>query len=68
MLSEVRTEIIELAGNKIFTRNLSLTFIVAIAALFSLADLQSNKTQLTEQTSITNISDSSSIKIIVGRK
>lgn len=68
MLSEVRTEIIELVGNKIFTRNLSLTFIVAIAALFSLADLQSNKTQLTEQTSITNISDSSSIKIIVGRK
>ena len=68
MLSEVRTEIIELAGNKIFTRNLSLTFIIAIAALFSLADLQSHKTQLTEQTSITNISHSSSIKIIVGRK
>ena len=68
MLSEVRTEIIELAGNKIFTRNLSLTLIIAIAALFSLADLQSHKTQLTEQTSITNMSHSSSIKIIVGRK
>lgn len=68
MLSEVRTEIIELAGNKIFTRNLSLTLIVAIAALFSLADLQSHKTRLTEQTSITNLSQSSSIKIIVGRK
>ena len=68
MLSEVRAEIIKHAGNKIFTRNLSLTFIVAIAALFSLADLESHKTQLTEQASITNISRSSSIKIIVGRR
>lgn len=68
MLSGVRTEIIELTGNKIFTRNLLLTLIVAIAILLSLADLQSHKTQITEQTSIMNMSHSSSIKIIVGHK
>ncbi len=68
MLSDVRAEIIELAGNKIFARNLLLTLIVAIAIVLSLADLQSQKTQITEQTLITNMSDSSSIKIIMGHK
>jgi|GEM_PF-2379755 len=68
MLNEFRAEIIELAGNKIFVRNLSLAFLIAIAGLFTLADLQSQKTQVTEQTSINSISHSSSIKIIMGRK
>ncbi len=68
MLSEVRAEIIKLASNKIFARNLSLTLIIAIASLLSLVNLQSQKIQVTEQTSITSISHPSSIKIIIGRK
>jgi len=68
MLHEVRAEIIQLAGNRMFARNLSLTLIVAIAILFSLANLQSDKTQITEEMSIINLSHSSSTKIVMGRK
>ena len=68
MLHEVRAEIIQLAGNRMFARNLSLTLIVAIAILFSLANLQSDKTQITEEMSIINLSRSSSTKIVMGRK
>ncbi|MEM7759583.1 MAG: hypothetical protein AAF298_15870 [Cyanobacteria bacterium P01_A01_bin.40] len=67
MLSEVKAEIINLIGNKTFSRNLSLTLLVAIAILSTLADLQSQKTQLAEQMSIISISQSNTMKIIVER-
>ncbi|MEM8677569.1 MAG: hypothetical protein AAGF83_27475 [Cyanobacteria bacterium P01_G01_bin.67] len=67
MLSEVKAEIIKLIGNKTFSRNLSLTLLVAIAILSTLADLQSQKTQLAEQMSIISISRSNTMKIIVER-
>ena len=65
MLNEVKAEITELTGNITFVRNLSLTFLVAIASLSFLADLQSRNTQLTEQASIIH---SDSNKIIIERK
>lgn len=68
MLNEVKAEIITLSSNTAFTKNLSLTFIVAIACLFGLAELESRNTQATEQASITNISRSSTTKFIVESK
>lgn len=68
MLNEVRAEIITLSSNLAFTRNLSLTFIVAISCLFGLIELESHNTVVTEQASITNVSRLSTTKIIVGRK
>ena len=68
MLNEVRAEITTLLSNLAFTRNLSLTFIIAIVSLLGLAELASRNTQLTEQASITNISRSSTTKFIVEGK
>ena len=68
MLNEVRAEIITLSSNLAFTRNLSLTLIIVLAGLFGLAELESHNTKVSEQASITNISRSSTTKIIVGRK
>ena len=67
MPNEIRAEITTLLSNFAFTRNLSLTLIMAISCLFALAELQSHNTRLTEQASITNIS-SSTTKFIVERK
>ena len=58
---------IELIGNKIFARNLSLTLITAVSILYTLADLQSQKTQIADKASIISISRSSALKIIVER-
>ncbi|MEL6579619.1 MAG: hypothetical protein AAFQ14_07705 [Cyanobacteria bacterium J06621_12] len=65
MWREVKAEIIELGSNLIFARNLSFTIIIAIAGLYGLAELQSQDTSLTQTNSITNLSNSSSTKIIV---
>jgi hypothetical protein len=65
MFSEVKAEIIALSGNLAFTRNLSLTFIMAIACLLGLAQLASYNTQTAQQASITNISRHSTTKFIV---
>lgn len=65
MLSEVKAEIIKLIGNRTFSRNLSLTLIIAITTLVTLADLQSQKTQVAEQTSIFSIYRPNLMKIIV---
>ncbi len=50
-----------------FIRNLSLTFIIAIASLFALSDLQSRATEVSAQAEITNMSHSQT-KFIVKRK
>lgn len=63
MLSEIKAEIIQLASNTTFARNLTLTFIVAIAGLCSLAELQSQNTQAAEQAAI--IFQPNSSKIII---
>ena len=65
MLNEVKAEIIKLIGNRTFSRNLSLTLIMAITTLVALADLQSQKTQIAEQTSIFSISRPNIMRIIV---
>ncbi|MEM8719277.1 MAG: hypothetical protein AAGE84_08200 [Cyanobacteria bacterium P01_G01_bin.39] len=67
MFNEVKVEIIELIGNKIFARNLSLTLIMAVFSLYTLADLQSQKTQVADKASITSISRPNVLKIIVER-
>lgn len=65
MLSEVKAEITRLIGNRTFSRNLSLTLIMAIAILVTLADLHSQKTQIAEQTLIFSISRPNIMRIIV---
>jgi hypothetical protein len=67
MFYELKAEIMALVKNLIFARNLSLTVIIAIAILGGLAKLKSEAAQLTEQTSILNISNASSTKIIILR-
>lgn len=67
MLREVKTEIVDLITNLTFARNLSLTMILAISCLWGLAELESQNTQLTSQTSITHLSNSSSTKVIMQR-
>ena len=66
MFQEITAEILELSRDFSFIRNLSLTSLVAIACLFSLADLQSQNTKVSEHTNITNVSYSST-KLIVER-
>lgn len=63
MLSEIKAEIIQLASNTTFARNLTLTFIVAIAGLCSLAELQSQNTQAAAKAAI--IFQPNSSKIII---
>lgn len=65
MWREVKTEIIELKSNLTFARNLSLTLMIAIASFYGLAELQSRDTSLTQNNLITNLSSSSSTKVIV---
>ncbi|MEL6929749.1 MAG: hypothetical protein AAFO95_14060 [Cyanobacteria bacterium J06600_6] len=65
MLREVKVEIIELITNLTFARNLSLSMAVTIFSLCGLAELQSQKTLLTQQNSITHVSNSSSTKVII---
>ena len=48
MLNEIKAEIIQLTANRVFTRNLALVSLVAIAGLYSLADLQSKNLSATE--------------------
>ena len=48
MLNEIKAEIIQLTANRVFTRNLALVSLVAIAGLYSLADLQSRNLSATE--------------------
>ena len=48
MLNEIKAEIIQLTANRVFTRNLALVSLVAIAGLYSLADLQSKNLSAVE--------------------
>ena len=64
MFDEVKAEITDLVGNLIFVRNLSLTFIMAIAVFFSLAELQSQFNSGARQ-SLVNISNSSLPRIVI---
>ena len=68
MFDEVKAEITELASNTVFVRNLSLTFVLAIAISCGLSQLQSQDLSLSDRQSLTSISNSSSLKIIVRRK
>ena len=68
MLHEIKTEIVQLGCNFTFARNLSLTMVVVVFSLCGLADLQGQSDRLTEQNSITNMSNSSATKVIVERK
>ena len=67
MLREVKAEIRILATNLTFARNLSLSMVVTIFSLYGLAELQSQNISLTQQNSITNVSNSSSTKVIMDR-
>ncbi|MEM8831700.1 MAG: hypothetical protein AAGE96_20420 [Cyanobacteria bacterium P01_G01_bin.19] len=58
MFKEVTSEIKELSQDLCFVRNLSLLFILAIAGLFSLADLQTQNTKLSEQAAFQDMSQS----------
>ena len=66
MWREVKEEIVELVTNFTFARNLSLSIIVASYGLCGQAELQS-QSRLTQQNSITNVSNSST-KVIINRK
>lgn len=66
MLKEVTSEILELAQDFKFVRNLSVTSILAIACLFGLSDLQNQTTKASEQATITNISQSTT-RLVVER-
>ena len=68
MVREIKAEIIELITNLTFARNLSSSIIIAIFGICGLAELQSQNMLLTQQNSITNVSNSSSTKIIVDRQ
>jgi len=68
MLQDVMAEILQLKKDSTFIRNLSVTFLFAIACLFSLSEMQSQKTETTQQVLITNVSNSASTKIIVDNK
>lgn len=59
MFNEVRTEIAQLSQDFRFIRNLSLTFIIAIASLLVLSDWQAQTTQASEQAEVSNLSYSS---------
>lgn len=67
MFNEVKAEITDLVGNAVFVRNLSITLLVAIAIFSGLAELQS-QSSISDRQSIVNISNSSSMKIVVRRK
>ncbi len=67
MLNEVTAEMLKLSQDLTFVRNLFLTFIVAIAGLSFLSDLQSQNTKVSEQAIITNISHSTT-KFLVEHK
>jgi len=62
----VTTEISKLTKDYIFIRNLSLTFIIAIASLFVLSDLQSQSNEVSTQPEVTNVSHSQT-KLILQR-
>jgi len=66
MLRELKAEIVELITNLTFARNLSLSMVIAAFSLVGLAELQSQNTLLTQQNSITNVSNSST-KLIIDR-
>ena len=68
MLHEVKGEIVELATNLTFARNLSLSVVAIVFGLYGLAELQSQDLLLTQQNSVTNISNSSSPKLIIDRQ
>lgn len=54
MFNEIKAEILMLMGEFRFVCNLSLTFILAIACLVTLSDLQNHNTQVSEQPEIKN--------------
>lgn len=68
MFNEVKAEITDLVHDLVFVRNLSLTLLAAIAIFSSLAELQSQNSSISDRQSIVNVSNSSSMKIIVRRK
>ena len=65
MWRAVITETIELATDSTFVRNLSLSAIVLMAGLCELAKLQNQTVGLAQQTPITNLSSSSSIRVVI---
>ena len=67
MFNEVKAEISELVHDVVFVRNLSVTLLAAIAIFSGLAELQS-QSLISDRQSIVNISNSSSMNIVVKRK
>ena len=67
MLNEVTTQMSKLTKDFTFTRNLCLTFTIAIASLFILSDLQSQSTNVSEQAEVINMSHYQT-KLMVGHK
>ena len=65
MWRAVITESIELRTNSTFVRNLFLSTILSIFGVYGLAELQNQTFVATQQTSIANISSSSSTKIAI---
>ena len=68
LLNQLTAEMIKLRQDLTFVRNLSLTGLLAIACLCCLSDLQRHNTGVTNRASITNISNSTSFKLIVEHK
>lgn len=67
MINELTMQMLKLTKDVTFMRNLSLTFILAIACLFSLSDLQSQNNKSSDRVRVTNISDSTT-RLIVEHK
>ena len=67
MFNEVKAEITNLVSDTVFVRNLSITLFAAIFISWGLAELQ-NQSSISDRQSIVNISNSSSMKIVVKRK
>lgn len=65
MWNEIKAEIILLTANQAFTKNLALVSLLAIASIYSLADLQSKHLSTAEPASRVNVFYRSSGKIIL---
>lgn len=68
MFNELTWQMLKLTRDSTFMRNLSLTFILAIACLFTLADLQSQNNKVSDKVTVTNVSNSNTRFIVKSKQ
>lgn len=67
MFNQFTAQMLTLTKDTTFMRNLCLTFILAIACLFSLSDLQTQNNKLSDRVTVTNISHSTARFVVEPR-